>query len=239
MHLYDVLEGIKEGGTFLLNSAWNTVEELEKELPGQMKRIIAQKKLKFYNVDAVKVAQEVGLGGRINMVTQTAYFKLANVLPFEEAISLLKDSIRKTYGKKGEKVVNMNIAAVDKAIDALVEIQYPDSGRMPKTLQAFTTIKIRISAMLSVLSSHSKAINFPFPHSALTALFLSARRLAKNAVSPLPFRIGFPQTAFNATNVLLYVLMLPSVLSLRQKKNLQVPLKVLKASTQSAKAWKA
>ncbi len=127
VHLYDVLEGIKEGGTFLLNSAWNTVEELEKELPGQMKRIIAQKKLKFYNVDAVKVAQEVGLGGRINMVTQTAYFKLANVLPFEEAISLLKDSIRKTYGKKGEKVVNMNIAAVDKAIDALVEIQYPDS----------------------------------------------------------------------------------------------------------------
>ncbi len=127
VQLYDVLEGIKEGATFLLNSAWNTVEELEKELPGKMKRTIAQKKLRFFNIDAVKVAQEVGLGGRINMVTQTAYFKLANVLPFEEAIALLKESIRKTYGKKGEKVVNMNIEAVDKAIASLVEINYPES----------------------------------------------------------------------------------------------------------------
>ncbi len=127
VQLYDVLEGIKEGGTFLLNSPWETLADMERELPGGMKRAIACKKLKFYNVDAVKVAMEVGLGGRINMVTQTAYFKLANVIPFEQAVSLLKDSIRKTYGGKGEKVVNMNIAAVDKAVEALVEIKYPAS----------------------------------------------------------------------------------------------------------------
>lgn len=126
VHLYDVLAGIRDGGNFVLNSPWST-EDMEQELPASMKRKIAAKKLKFYNIDAVKIASEVGLGGRINMVMQTAFFKLANVLPFEKAIELLKASIQKTYGKKGEKIVNMNIAAVDNASDALVEIKYPES----------------------------------------------------------------------------------------------------------------
>ena len=127
VNMYDILEGIKEGGTFLLNSGWHTIEDMERELPGQMKRVIAAKHLKFYNVDAVKVAAEVGLGNRINMVTQTAFFKLANVLPIDEAIGYIKAAIKKTYGKKGDKVVNMNIAAVDKALEALTEIKYPES----------------------------------------------------------------------------------------------------------------
>ncbi len=123
---YDMLEGIKAGGTFVLNSDWN-LEEMEKHLPASMKRTIAEKKLKFYNVDAVKLATEVGLGGRINMIMQTAFFKLANVLDFETAVSLLKDSIKKTYGSKGDKIVNMNIAAVDGALNALEEVKYPES----------------------------------------------------------------------------------------------------------------
>ncbi|GAB6886863.1 pyruvate:ferredoxin (flavodoxin) oxidoreductase [Desulfothermus okinawensis JCM 13304] len=127
VHLYDVLEGIKEGGTFLLNSPWNSVEDMEKNLPNSLKKTIAQKKIKFYNIDAVKIANEVGLGNRINMIMQTAFFKLSNVLPIDEAIDLLKDSIKKTYGKKGEKIVNMNIEAVDRAIDKIVEIKYPES----------------------------------------------------------------------------------------------------------------
>ena len=127
VNMYDVLEGIKDGGTFLLNSAWTSVEDMERELPGHMKRTIAKKGLKFYNVDAVKVAAEVGLGNRINMVTQTAFFSLANVLPLDEAIAYIKAAIKKTYGKKGDKVVNMNIEAVDKALEALVEIKYPES----------------------------------------------------------------------------------------------------------------
>ena len=127
VNMYDVLEGIKDGGTFLLNSAWTSVEDMERELPGHMKRTIAKKGLKFYNVDAVKVAAEVGLGNRINMVTQTAFFSLANVLPLEEAIAYIKAAIKKTYGKKGDKVVNMNMEAVDKALEALVEIKYPES----------------------------------------------------------------------------------------------------------------
>ncbi len=123
---YDVLDVIKDGGTFVLNSGWS-LADMERELPASMKRVIAGKKLKFYNIDAVKLAGDLGLGGRINMIMQTAFFKLANVLPFEQAIELLKDSVKKTYGNKGEKVVAMNIAAVEKAIGALEEVRYPAS----------------------------------------------------------------------------------------------------------------
>ena len=124
---YDVLAGIKDGGVFVLNSGWNTVEELERELPAVMRRILARKKIRFYNVDAVGLARELGLGGRINMIMQTAFFKLSNVLPFEKAVALLKESIHQAYGNKGEKVVAMNIQAVDKALDMLKEIAVPAS----------------------------------------------------------------------------------------------------------------
>jgi pyruvate-ferredoxin/flavodoxin oxidoreductase len=127
VHDYDILEGIKDGGIFVLNSPWNTVEELEKNLPGHMLRTIAAKKLKFCNIDAVAIAEKVGLGGRINMIMQTAFFKLAGVLPIEQAIGLLKDSIQKTYGKKGEKIVKMNMDAVDLGLEGLVEIAVPAS----------------------------------------------------------------------------------------------------------------
>jgi len=124
---YDVLEGIKDGGTFLLNAPWTTVEDMEANLPAAMRRTIAQKKLRLYTIDAVKIAGEVGLGGRINMIMQTAFFKLSNVLPIDQALDLLKDSIKKTYGKKGDKVVNMNIEAVDKTIENIQEIDYPET----------------------------------------------------------------------------------------------------------------
>lgn len=121
---YEVLEGLKPNGTFLLNCSW-TPEELEEKLPAKMKRYIAQNQIQFYTIDAVKVASEVGLGGRINMVTQTAFFKLTNVIPFERATELLKAAIKKTYGKKGDAIVNMNYAAVDKAADVLVKVAVP------------------------------------------------------------------------------------------------------------------
>ncbi|EGB16069.1 pyruvate ferredoxin/flavodoxin oxidoreductase [Pseudodesulfovibrio mercurii] len=130
VHLYDVLEGIKDGGTFVLNCPW-TGGEIENQLPAAMRRTIAQKNLKFYTIDAVKIAGEVGLGGRINMVMQTAFFKLADVIPFEQAVSLLKDGIDKAYGKKGPKIVEMNCAAVDKAPAALVKVDVPAAWASP------------------------------------------------------------------------------------------------------------
>ena len=100
---------------------------MENEFPAEMRRTIAKKEIKLYSIDAVKIAAEVGLGGRINMIMQSAFFKLANVIPVDEAIGYLKKSIQKAYGKKGDKVVNMNIAAVDKALESVVEVKYPAS----------------------------------------------------------------------------------------------------------------
>ncbi|WP_449241957.1 pyruvate:ferredoxin (flavodoxin) oxidoreductase [Desulfovibrio sp.] len=124
VQVYDVLEGIKEGGSFLLNSNWS-LADMERHLPGHVRRTIARKKLKFHNIDAVKIAAGVGLGGRINMIMQTAFFKLSGVLPFEQAVALLKESIKKEYGKKGDKIVNMNIAAVDQSLENLQKVDYP------------------------------------------------------------------------------------------------------------------
>jgi len=126
VNIYDLLEGIKDGGTFLLNSNW-TLEDMETKLPAEMKQTIARKKLKFYNIDAVKIASEVGLGGRINMIMQTAFFKLANVIPVDDAVNYLKDQITELFSKKGDKIVNMNHSAVDQTLANLVEINYPDA----------------------------------------------------------------------------------------------------------------
>jgi len=126
VHKYDLLSGIKDGGIFVLNCPWSTAE-LEKELPAALKQTIAEKHLKLYTIDAVKLAGKVGLGGRINMIMQTVFFKLAGVLPVDEAIAHLKEAIVKAYGRKGEKVVQMNYAGVDAALDNLVEIEVPTS----------------------------------------------------------------------------------------------------------------
>ncbi|MGD9136973.1 MAG: pyruvate:ferredoxin (flavodoxin) oxidoreductase, partial [Desulfobacterales bacterium] len=124
--VYDLLEGIKDQGIFVLNSPW-TLEEMEEKLPAAMRRTIAQKNLKFYNIDAVKIAGQVGLGGRINMIMQTAFFKLANVIPVDEALAYLKDQIKQLFARKSQKIVDMNFAAVDKTLENLIEIDYPQS----------------------------------------------------------------------------------------------------------------
>ena len=124
--IYNVLEGIKDGGTFVLNSGWSA-EEMNDRLPAEMRRTIAEKKLHFYNIDAVKIASEAGLGGRINMIMQTAFFKLANVIPVDDAIGFLKDEIVKMFGNKGENIVKMNHDAVDHTLNNLVKIDYPES----------------------------------------------------------------------------------------------------------------
>ena len=132
VYQYDVLEGLKKGGTFLLNCVWSP-EELNDRLPGHVKRYIAENEINFYTINAVDVAVKVGLGStRINMVTQSAFFKLANVIPFDEAVVLIKEAIKKTYGKKGDEIVNMNCAAVDGAVDALVKIDVPASWKDAK-----------------------------------------------------------------------------------------------------------
>ena len=126
VHKYDVTAGLKKGGTFLLNCNWSA-EELDAQLPGQLKRYIAKNDIKFYIIDAVKIAQEIGLGGRINMIMQSAFFKLADIIPLADAVKYLKDAVEHSYGKKGQNIVDMNNAAIDKGIDAIVAVDVPAS----------------------------------------------------------------------------------------------------------------
>jgi len=125
---YDMVTDLKEGGKFLLNSAWNTVEELDANLPASMKNLLAKKKAKLYNIDAIKIAGEIGLGGRTNAIMQAAFFYInQDIMPYDKAEEYMKIAVKKSYGKKGDAVVNMNYAAIDQASSKLVEIAIPES----------------------------------------------------------------------------------------------------------------
>ena len=115
---------MKKGGTFLLNTSWSE-EELVVNLPAEMKNYLAKNDINFYIINASKIAEEVGLGRRTNMIMQAAFFKLANVIPIDDAVKYLKDAIKNTYGRKGENIVKMNYDAVDRGMDALVKVKVP------------------------------------------------------------------------------------------------------------------
>ncbi|VYT82267.1 pyruvate:ferredoxin (flavodoxin) oxidoreductase [Clostridium paraputrificum] len=131
VYTFPILDGLKKGGKFVLNTIWSP-EEVEEKLPANLKRYIANNNIEFYIINAVKIAQEVGLGGRINMIMQSAFFKVANIIPVEDAIKYLKEAVVNTYSKKGEKIVNMNHAAIDAGLDAIVKIDVPDSWKDAK-----------------------------------------------------------------------------------------------------------
>ena len=122
---YDLLSGLKPQGTFLLNTLW-TPEEVEEKLPDNMKKYIAEKQINFYIVNAVQIARELGLGGRFNMIMQAAFFKLADIIPTEEAVQYLKEAVVTSYGKKGQAIIDMNHGAIDRGMEALVKIEVPN-----------------------------------------------------------------------------------------------------------------
>ena len=125
---YNMVQELVDGGTFLLNCPWD-MEGLEKHLPGQVKAYIANHNIKFYTIDGIKIGKEIGLGGRINTVLQSAFFKLAEIIPEEEAISLMKAAAKATYGRKGDKIVQMNYDAIDAGAKQVVEIEVPESWK--------------------------------------------------------------------------------------------------------------
>ena len=124
---YDMLSSLRDGGTFLLTTSYGK-DEVWDTLPQEVQKQIIDKKLKFYIIDAISLAQELGLGARINVIMQTAFFKISNVIPVDTALKAIKDATRKTYGKKGEKIVEMNNAAVDAAIDRVYEVKVGDKA---------------------------------------------------------------------------------------------------------------
>ena len=129
---YDVLLGLKPDGSFLLNCSW-TDEEIDSQLPAAMKQYLYQNKIDFYAIDAVAIAENLGLGGRINMIMQAAFFKIAAIIPVEEAITYLKEAVINSYGKKGEKVVAMNHAAIDAGLAAVRKIPVPATWQTAAT----------------------------------------------------------------------------------------------------------
>ena len=125
---YNMVQELVDGGTFLLNCPWD-MEGLEKHLPGQVKAYIADHNIKFYTIDGIKIGKEIGLGGRINTVLQSAFFKLASIIPEEEAIDLMKKAAKATYGRKGDKIVQMNYDAIDAGAKQVVEVEVPESWK--------------------------------------------------------------------------------------------------------------
>jgi len=121
---YDMLKGLKNGGTFLLNSIWD-VEETKAHLPNHIKKYLAANNIKFYIINATKIAEEIGMGNRTNTIMQTAFFKVSGVIPFDQAVAQMKKAIQKTYGRKGEDVVKLNIASIDDAIKGVIEVLVP------------------------------------------------------------------------------------------------------------------
>ena len=121
---YDIVDDLKEGGSFLLNCPWDT-EELSERLPGKMKKILADRHINFYTIDGIKIGKEIGLGGRINTVLQSAFFKIADIIPADKAKELMKAAAKKSYMKKGQAIVDMNYAAIDRGMEDLKKVEIP------------------------------------------------------------------------------------------------------------------
>ena len=121
---YDIVDDLKEGGSFLLNCPWET-EELSERLPGKMKKILAERHINFYTIDGIKIGKEIGLGGRINTVLQSAFFKIADIIPADKAKELMKAAAKKSYMKKGQAIVDMNYAAIDRGMEDLKKVEIP------------------------------------------------------------------------------------------------------------------
>ena len=135
VHLYDMVTELNPNGTFLLNTTW-TVDELDEKLPAKLKRQLAAKNANFYIINGTAIAGEIGLGNRINTVLQAAFFKLANIIPIDQAVAYMKAAITKSYGKKGDTILNMNYAAVDRGVDGAVKVEIPASWATAEDTEA-------------------------------------------------------------------------------------------------------
>ena len=195
VHLYDMVTELNEGGTFLLNTTWS-VDELDQHLPAKLKKQLAAKKINFYIINGTEIAKEIGLGNRINTVLQASFFKLANIIPIEQAVEYMKAAITKSYGKKGDTILNMNYAAVDRGVDGAVKVEIPAAwadavDTAEKTVRKTTEF---VKNVVEPMNAHSPA----------------ARLLTRSAALRLTYLNGMLKTASSVTSALMYVLMLQS-----------------------------
>ena len=153
-----MVQDLKDGGTFLLNTSW-TVEELEKELPGQVKKYIADHNINFYIIDGFKLGKEIGLGGRINTILQSAFFTLADIIPVEDAIKYMKDAATASYSKKGEEVVAMNHKAIEAGSNAFVKVEVPASWANAEAEDLTNTVTGDRKDLVKYVNTVQNAIN--------------------------------------------------------------------------------
>ena len=139
LNKYDMVQDLKEGGTFLLNCDWD-ISGLEERLPGKIKKYIADNNIKFYIIDGLGIGKETGLGGRINTILQSAFFKLSKILPEEKAIELMKKAVKDTYGKKGDDIVQMNYNAIDKGAEGVVKVDVPENWKNAEITESKETV---------------------------------------------------------------------------------------------------
>ena len=139
LKLYDVTKGLKKNGTFLLNTIWNA-EEVQRNLPANVKKYLAANNISLYIIDATNIAEEIGLGNRTNTILQSAFFKITNVIPYELAVEKMKYAINKSYGKKGEEIVKMNYAAVDRGAEFTKVDVLPEWANLGKEEEAQTQV---------------------------------------------------------------------------------------------------
>ena len=155
---YNMVQDLRDGGTFLLNCGWSD-EELDKHLPGQVKKFIADHDIKLYTIDGITIGKEIGLGKRINTVLQAAFFKLADVIPVEDAVKYMKDAATKTYGRKGESIVKMNHDAIDRGITDVVERTIPDSWKDASEEEFGKTVTEGRKEAVDFVNNIQRAIN--------------------------------------------------------------------------------
>lgn len=177
---YDMVSDVKPGGVFLLNCGW-TLEEMEEQLPGQMKRYIAQNNIQFYTIDGVKIGKEIGLGGRINTILQSAFFKLADIIPVEDAIKYMKEAATVSYSKKGEAIVKMNHDAIDKGAMEICKVEVPDSWKDAKD----TDLSVKATGDNEDLVGYVNDILIPVSAQEGNKLPVSAFANRANGVVPL------------------------------------------------------
>lgn len=155
---YDMVQDLKDGGTFLLNSEW-TPENIADHLPGQVKRYMAEHNINFYMIDGIKIGREIGLGKRINTVLQSAFFKLANIIPSDEAIKYMKEKALASYAKKGDDVVQMNYKAIDAGAEAIVKVEIPEDWKNCPDEDFSKTATVGDQKVLDYVNNIQKKVN--------------------------------------------------------------------------------
>ena len=214
MDKYNMVQELKEGGTFLLNCNWD-MDDIEKHFHCQVKRYMAENNIKLYVIDGFKIGREIGLGTRINTVLQAAFFKLADIIPVDDAVKYMKDAATASYGSKGETIVKMNHDAIDLGISGAVEVKVPAEWANAEDLDLSATASVGRKDVVDYVNNIANPVNAQQGYDLPVSAFVdyvdgttpAGSSAYENAVLQLKFQAGKQKTVYNVTSVLMFALM--------------------------------